>query len=389
MVCEGAMLIKKGYLDMPIVFYSAVCIELLLLVLLPAKRQGLPIIFIGLLATIFAFMPITASDNWVYSWYYTHPGVPTKFEPLFNWLMQFSMWVGWDYYQFKLGLFALEMFLLNWGLNVMVVQNKRYVILGYTLIHLFESGVQLRNYLMAIIVFVALAYLWRHKQLDVLRFIALISIAALIQSAALIFLLMLPISKCRTRKSRGIILALVGAVSLFISLPITRAVYVSLVTGIAGKIPIIGSKLLQYALRFEPGMIILLDVPLTIGLFMLFTKVRIGARDEAVAADALFGQQLSLFLCLMFPMYLVAYNFDRILIDSLLVIFAIFAKFIADCDVINKRRLLGLSILLFGTYGYATYHYGAKYENTYEPALYRNIYLPDKNHEMKERRVNG
>lgn len=109
------------------VFYGLVLIELILLLLTPSRQQRVSIVFLVMLAIIFAYVPITVSDNWVYNWYYTHPEVPTKFEPVFNQFMQIATKVGLSYQQFKLVIFTIEMSCLAWGLNIFQVDNKRVV----------------------------------------------------------------------------------------------------------------------------------------------------------------------------------------------------------------------------------------------------------------------
>ncbi len=76
------------------VFYGLVLIELILLLLTPSRQQRVSIVFLVLLAIIFAYVPITVSDNWVYNWYYTHPEVPTKSN---RFLIRSCRWqLRWD-----------------------------------------------------------------------------------------------------------------------------------------------------------------------------------------------------------------------------------------------------------------------------------------------------
>lgn len=351
----------------------------------PFRKQSTPILFLGLLGFLFAFVPVTTSDNWVYHWYYVNPEVSTKFEPLFNWLMHFFYYGGLDYTQFKIVIFMMEMLLIFWGLNIMKIENKRIVYLFYTLIHFFESGIQLRNYLMATIVFVALAYLWRSNKYDNIRFLFLIVIAILIQISAAFFIVMLPIKRLNTEKKQLWFILIVILLSLFIAIPATRSVYTAIITGVAGKTPVVGTKILQYALRFKPGQIMLIDTLLTILLYAFFSLIikKINEKKEYMKY-AIFGQQLSLFLFILFPLYFVAYNFDRILIDSMIMFFAIFGKFFNnEIGKTNKFVVLFVAVGLFGTYSYSTYHYGIKYSSTYEPVLYKNTIYPDLNHVMK------
>lgn len=371
---------------MPIIFYTSVAIEIFILIFSPFKKQGLPLLFLILLGLLFSYVPINTSDNWVYNWYFVHPEVSTKFEPLFNWLMNLSYYQGMNYFEFKITLFILEMVFLYWGLRVMKVENKRFVILLYTLVHFFESGIQLRNYLMAVMVFVALAYLWRANKYDYLKFCLLIISAILVQSAAAFFLIFIPLRKLKSQRSQIYFITLISLLALFIALPGTRNVYVAIVNGLVSHIPVVGPKILQYAFRFEPGMIIFLDIPVTILLYLFFTyllaKLK-NVEDDQLQSYVRFGQLASLFLFAIFPLYLVAYNFDRILIDTMLVFFAIFSKLFSNTNQRSKWTILIISVGLFGIYGYASYHYGAKYSNTYESVLYQNTLYPDTDHVMK------
>lgn len=369
------------------VFYGLVLIELILLLLTPSRQQRVSIVFLVLLAIIFAYVPITVSDNWVYNWYYTHPEVPTKFEPVFNQVMQMATKVGLSYQQFKLVIFTIEMSCMAWGLNILQVDNKRVVLLCYTAIQFFESGVQLRNYLMATVVFVAIAYLWRDKRFDTMYFMMLVGLAAGIQLAAVFFLLLLPMRRLRTRNAQLWFIGVISAGALLIAVPVTRHIYVLIVQAIATRLPVIGPKMLQYALRFEPGMIIILDVAIAVVLLLLFWRLEAIFKqtdNQPLQSSIRLGQQMALIFYSMVPLYLVAYNFDRILIDGLIVVFAIFAQILGQLTQRNKWLLLAIMGLLVGTYSFATYHYGTKYHNTYAPMIHENAMFPDKTYVMKE-----
>lgn len=369
------------------VFYGLVLIELILLLLTPSRQQRVSIVFLVLLAIIFAYVSITVSDNWVYNWYYTHPEVPTKFEPVFNQVMQMATKVGLSYQQFKLVIFTIEMSCMAWGLNIFQVDNKRVVLLCYTAIQFFESGVQLRNYLMATVVFVAIAYLWRDKRFDTMYFVMLVGLAAGIQLAAVFFLLLLPMRRLRTRNAQLWFIGVISAGALLIAVPVTRHIYVLIVQAIATRLPVIGPKMLQYALRFEPGMIIILDVAMAVVLLLLFWRLEAIFKqtdNQPLQSSIRLGQQMALLFCSMVPLYLVAYNFDRILIDGLIVVFAIFAQILGQLTQRNKWLLLAIMGLLVGTYSFATYHYGTKYHNTYAPMIHENAMFPDKTYVMKE-----
>lgn len=369
------------------VFYGLVLIELILLLLTPSRQQRVSIVFLVLLAIIFAYVPITVSDNWVYNWYYTHPEVPTKFEPVFNQVMQMATKVGLSYQQFKLVIFTIEMSCMAWGLNILQVDNKRVVLLCYTAIQFFESGVQLRNYLMATVVFVAIAYLWRDKRFDTMYFVMLVGLAAGIQLAAVFFLLLLPMRRLRTRNAQLWFIGVISAGALLIAVPVTRHIYVLIVQAIATRLPVIGPKMLQYALRFEPGMIIILDVAIAVVLLLLFWRLEAIFKqtdNQPLQLSIRLGQQMALIFYSMVPLYLVAYNFDRILIDGLIVVFAIFAQILGQLTQRNKWLLLAIMGLLVGTYSFATYHYGTKYHNTYAPMIHENAMFPDKTYVMKE-----
>ncbi|TVV24936.1 hypothetical protein FO433_03595 [Weissella cibaria] len=369
------------------VFYGSVLIELILLLLTPSRQQRVSIVFLALLAIIFAYVPITVSDNWVYNWYYTHPEVPTKFEPVFNQVMQMATKVGLSYQQFKLVIFTIEMSCMAWGLNIFQVDNKLVVLLCYTAIQFFESGVQLRNYLMATVVFVAIAYLWRDKRFDTMYFVMLVGLAAGIQLAAVFFLLLLPMRRLRTRNAQLWFIGVISAGALLIAVPVTRHIYVLIVQAIATRLPVIGPKMLQYALRFEPGMIIILDVAMAVVLLLLFWRLEAIFKqtdNQPLQSSIRLGQQMALLFYSMVPLYLVAYNFDRILIDGLIVVFAIFAQTLGQLTQRNKWLLLAIMGILVGTYSFATYHYGTKYHNTYAPMIHENAMFPDKTYVMKE-----
>ena len=276
---------------------------------------------------------------------------------------------------------------MAWGLNIFQVDNKRVVLLCYTAIQFFESGVQLRNYLMATVVFVAIAYLWRDKRFDTVYFVMLVGLAAGIQLAAVFFLLLLPMRRLRTRNAQLWFIGVISAGALLIAVPVTRHIYVLIVQAIATRLPVIGPKMLQYALRFEPGMIIILDVAMAVVLLLLFWRLEAIFKqtdNQPLQSSIRLGQQMALLFYSMVPLYLVAYNFDRILIDGLIVVFAIFAQTLGQLTQRNKWLLLAIMGILVGTYSFATYHYGTKYHNTYAPMIHENAMFPDKTYVMKE-----
>lgn len=100
----------------------------------------------------------------------------------------------------------------------------------------------------------------------------LVGLAAGIQLEAVFFLLLLPMRKLHTRNAQLWFVGVVSVDALLITVPVTRRVYVILFQAIATHLPVIGPKMLQYALRFEPGMIIILDVAMAVVLLLLFWR---------------------------------------------------------------------------------------------------------------------
>ncbi|WP_446002181.1 EpsG family protein [Weissella viridescens] len=376
---------------MPLVFYLAVIVEGIYGLIAPFKKTAFPILFVVLLGVMFAYVPVFVSDNAVYFWYYMHPDVPGKFEPLFNVLLRICSLSGLTYYQFKTVLFVMEMFFLYWGMRVFKLENKRLFMVFYTMIMFFESPIQLRNYLMATIVFVAVAYLWKGGRTSTLKFFGLLSIAMLIQSSAAFFLLFYLVFKIKKMKTEYIIIRVALVLMLAIVFPPTRAIYSQMVTLIANEIPVFGPKIAKYALRFQPGLIILMDIPITIILYVLFRYLhkRIeGTNYESLLSYVDLGRKMSLMFFFLIPFYLTAYNFDRILIDGFLVLFVSFIKLFTLLPSRNRWTIITIAFALFGSYSYATYHYGSKYHLTYEPVLNQNIRYPVKDFIQKESYTN-
>lgn len=75
---------------------------------------------------LFVFLNGSVSDNSVYTYYYTHPETPSKFETLFVFLMQGSHFIGLPYFGFKAILFVIEFLLLWYGAKILVLKISDY-----------------------------------------------------------------------------------------------------------------------------------------------------------------------------------------------------------------------------------------------------------------------
>ncbi|QOD85852.1 EpsG family protein [Weissella viridescens] len=368
---------------MPIVFYLAIIAEALMGIIAPLKKTAFPILFVCLLGVLFVYVPNTVSDNIIYQIYYTHPAVPNKFESLFNLLMQLSNALGLDYKGFKTLIFVLEMTLLYLGMRLFKLENKRLFMVFYTMILFFESPIQLRNYLMATIVFVAIAYLWRGKTS---MFICLVIIGGLVQSSAFFFLLLWPIMKIKHRKTEYWFIAVMIIVAIAMLLPPTRGVYTVIVNALASAIPVFGPKLAAYALRFQPGTIMIFDVTLTIVLYWLFVKLGKVVKQPALETYITLGRKMALFFFMLFPLYMAAFNFDRILMDGLLVVFVVIITLFTSLPSPTRWTVLVIAFALFGVYSYEAYHYGIRYQVNYEPVLFQNELYPVRDYIVKDQR---
>ncbi len=116
--------------------------------------------FLAVLFILFVYItmdPNLTFDSSIYNFYYTDPDL-AHFEVGYIWLMKLGKLLGLSFYQFRGLLFVLEMTFILLALHRFKIKNVNFFLVLYTILIFFESPIQLRNYLMASIVFFAFSF---------------------------------------------------------------------------------------------------------------------------------------------------------------------------------------------------------------------------------------
>lgn len=340
--------------------------------------------FIAVLFILFVYATMDSSwafDTIIYDHYYNDPDL-AHFEVGYILLMKFGKLLGLSFYQFRGLIFIMEMVLILFALYRFHINNKNLFLVLYTILNFFESPIQLRNYLMATIVLLGFSFIKDKTKFGYIMFMVLVAIGATIQSSAIFFM---PFCLYFALNSSIANKVVVWYTVIFIALiafgPIRSLVSV-VVAQLLTPFGVTGMKAASYLNRLIPGQIILADVPYTLGIWYFFSKMFKHFKDKTSTNTAInleLTLKLFFFLIYMFPMYLFAYNFNRILIDSFLVFF-VGVVTLSDhiranrqLIAIDKFAVVGIAITL--TYSIFSYTYGAKYVGTLVAVLFHNTFL--------------
>ncbi|MCC8440396.1 EpsG family protein [Leuconostoc pseudomesenteroides] len=343
--------------------------------------------FISILFILFVYITMDQSltfDTSIYNFYYSDPDL-AHFEVGYIWLMKFGKMLGLSFYQFRGLLFLIEIFLILIALHRFNIKNKNLFLLLYTILNFFESPVQLRNYLMATIVFLGFSFIKSRTKSGYMLFVLLVGLGASIQSAGLFFL---PFVFFFAFQGKIMNKVVVLYTTIFISLiafgPI-RALVTVFAAQLMTPFGVTGMKAVSYLNRLMPGQIILADIPFTLGIWYFYSQIikKFQSKDSGVNTPVVVNialtEKLFFFLIYMFPMYLFAYNFDRILIDSFLVFFVAIVT-LSDYSRTKSKSIVGVDkytvLGIVTTLSYATfsYLYGTKLDGTLIAVLFHNTF---------------
>lgn len=341
--------------------------------------------FIGILFILFVYITMDQSltfDTAIYNFYYSDPDL-AHFEVGYIWLMKLGKTLGLSFYQFRGLLFLIEISLILVALHRFNIKNKNLFLLLYTILNFFESPVQLRNYLMATIVFLGFSFIKSRTKSGYVLFVLLVGAGASIQSAGVFFL---PFVFFFAFQGKTMNKLVVLYTIIFISL-IAFGPVRSLVAVIASKLMtpfgVTGMKAVSYLNRLMPGEIILADIPVTLGIwyfssqFIKKLQSKYPEVNTRVVVNIALAEKLFFFSIYMFPMYLFAYNFNRILIDSFLVFFVGIVT-LSDYARTKSKSIMGvdkyavLGVVVTTTYALCSYTYGSKYVGTLIAVLFHN-----------------
>lgn len=323
---------------------------------------------------LFVFLNGSVSDNSVYTYYYTHPETPSKFETLFVFLMQGSHFIGLPYFGFKAILFVIEFLLLWYGAKNFGIKNIGLFFVLVLTLQFFEASVQLRNYLMATMVFYGVSVLFKGEKNAELKYLAIILMATFVQFLAMFFILLLPIRKLSIKTALYFIGGMIVLLSFLTMTSLGQEWLITLTDAVFSRLGSFGPKVMQYVERMRPGKILLADVMLTGVYWMFFWRIEKSGWENKFTD---FGMRISLLLFLAIPLYFVAYNFDRILIDLSLIIFILAIGSVENMDISNSRKYQINALLFFAVliYAIASYSYGIKFGSTLRPMFTDNDLL--------------
>ncbi len=343
-------------------------------------------IFLTILFVLFVYItldPTLTFDTSIYQYYYDNPNL-AHFEIGYIYLMKIGNIFNLTFYQFRGALFIIEIFFIMVSLYRFKIKNVNLFLLLYTILHFFESPVQLRNYLMATIVLLAFSFIRDRSIAGYIIFILLIGLGATIQSSAAFFLPFVVYYKWQGKKMDQVLITYTTVfVLLIIFGPIRN--FVSVIVGnLLTPFGVTGAKAASYLNRLTPGQIILADIPYTIFIYYFFKNNQKRNFSQLASSTKLSGniqlvKKAFFFLIYMFPMYLFAYNFNRILIDSFLLFFVGIVTMSDSLKRdnktigIDKYTIIGVFVTL--SYSVCSYLYGTKYLGTIIPVLFHNTYF--------------
>jgi len=238
---------------------------------------------------------------------------------------------------------------------------------------------------MATIVFLGFSFIKSRTKSGYMLFVLLVGLGASIQSAGLFFL---PFVFFFAFQGKIMNKVVVLYTTIFISLiafgPI-RALVTVFAAQLMTPFGVTGMKAVSYLNRLMPGQIILADIPFTLGIWYFYSQIikKFQSKDSGVNTPVVVNialtEKLFFFLIYMFPMYLFAYNFDRILIDSFLVFFVAIVT-LSDYSRTKSKSIVGVDkytvLGIVTTLSYATfsYLYGTKLDGTLIAVLFHNTF---------------
>lgn len=373
---------------MSLIFLIGLIFMIVNSVLFSGRSRVIRYCFVAILFILFVYVTMDPSltfDTTIYNFYYNNPDL-AHFEIGYIYLMKFSNWLGFSFYQFRGLLFLLELIFISIASHRFHLKNINLFFLLYTILNFFESPVQLRNYLMATIIFLGFSFIKNRTLVGYIIFIALVGLGATIQSAGLFFL---PFVFFFAFQGKTMDKIVIGYTLLFILLIVfgpIRSILSSVVGQILSPFGVTGMKAASYLNRLTPGQIILTDIPFTLGIWHYFSNYSRTIENKKVkttdylSENILVVEKLFFFLIYMFPMYLFAYNFNRILIDSFLIFFVGIVTLSDNSREFERRgirfdKYAVIGIVTTSMYAVFSYTYGAKFVGTFMAILFHNIFF--------------
>ncbi len=353
-----------------------------------AKKNGLLLTIISfvVLAFVFAFIPIdsTPIDTKIYESYYNNPGWISKFEPGYILFSKLFQNLGITYWWFRFFLAITGFVFMYLGLSNFKI-NKTFFIFLYTLIPFLEDIIQLRNFLMFMIVFYAISLLMKPTTSHYIIAILLIIIASRFQSLGLIFITIPVVDWCMNH-FRSFLTIYVLVVSLMIILflippirnLITNGILVSLTSSMDRA-----SSIGAYVTRMQAGKIVFADITAHI-FFVVYTKkegnylIKLNVLNEEQIRLVELIQRISYAILIVIPLYFLAYNFDRTLKDAFSFLFVFVCLDLSVLFSFNKGKFKHLVMILsifIIFYFFNYYTYGTRWEEVVLPILFHNTFF--------------
>lgn len=339
-----------------------------------------------LLVIMFSYMSIysTPQDSAIYQAYYIHPewDDTSGFEQGFLELMSFSRWIGFSYLQLRLLIALFGYFLIAVSLYRMKVTNKSLFYLYYILMPFMEDPIQIRNFLMTTMVLFGFTFLINKKKSGIFAYTLIVLLSSTIQSLGLLFLLIIPFYAFdNEEKVRKAYLNFTIIFGIIFAIPFTRKLFSTILGNFSAQyFGTVGQKIATFLYRAQPGMIIFTDIAIVTVIIYLLDYIRkIFIKNYDVLTQKLvhLGTNLAYSLLATIPLYFFAYNFDRMIKDSLFLFFIVFAVTIPKIIKINGKRGFIVAIMVLVTImsysiSYYSYGTGGRWRSVVYPVIFDN-----------------
>lgn len=349
------------------------------------KEVVLPVISFIVLAIMYAFIPLdtTPLDTGVYQAYYDNPLWHSSFESGYVFYMSVFYRLGVDYWWFRFFV-AITGFVLIYSALARFKTKKSLFICFYAIMPFIEDAIQLRNFLMFSLVFFAVSLLVVPSRIHFILSCGLILLSASFQTLGLFFLIIPVCFLIRNhRKLIAVMLMFLTLAVFLFAIPTTRDLLANgLFNTVVSKFSR-SDEISSYMTRMRAGKILIADVITHLFCYMYVRKIG----DQLISLNVLSDFEIrvtqviqSSMLGIMFviPFYFLAYNFDRVLKNSLSLFFIFMILSLKKIWYLNRNVFYGVCLLLTLVllfYAIMYYSYGPRIQQVVIPVLFHNTFF--------------
>lgn len=288
------------------------------------KQKDAAIVFI-----VIAFLAILLGGNTsnpdydTYHYTYLY-GRENSIEIFYTFFISLGKRLGFSFEVFRFEIYCLALLLLYIAITRFSKMTLPFWVL-YFIFPMILDGTQTRNFLAMVIVINAIVYLFDRNKTNIVKFCALIVIAAGFQALSLLYLLLLLIPYLEESKylKRTIIAVLI--ISVLIAL--NKTVLSSMIQFLISLIGDIDPRIEKYGVvRTRYGFLFSWLIHVIIWGFSAYLRKKVlveDKEDENKVKLIEFGYWLSIVSILYFPFYVLVSTFDRIYRTIIIVEYAI------------------------------------------------------------------